>query len=255
MDDYDGFIEKFRAATGIDLNSYKRPQMERRLTTLRNKRGFDRFSDYLAAALRDRTLLDELLDRMTINVSEFFRNRPRWDALQSRIPALAPNRGLRAWSAACSTGEEPYTLLLLAAGMGRLEGIEAWATDIDERALATAREGVYRDESLAGVPAGLRSRYFRPAGAETSQIVPEIRDRVRFEKQNLLTDAFGVGWDLIICRNVLIYFTDSAKDLLYRKFAAALRPGGILFIGSTEQVFRPDQYGLRPLEAFFYERA
>lgn len=254
MEDYDWFVEKFRTATGIDLGSYKRPQMERRLTTLRNKRGFDRFPDYLAAALRDRTLLDELLDRMTINVSEFFRNRPRWDALQARIPALAPDRGLRAWSAACSTGEEPYTLLLMAAGMKRLAGTEVLATDIDERALATAREGVYRDETLGGVPADLRARYFLPAGAGTSQVVPEIRARVRFEKQNLLTAAFETGWDLIVCRNVLIYFTDDAKEHLYRKFSAALRRGGILFVGSTEQVFRPDQYGLRPVEAFFYER-
>ena len=252
--DYDWFIENFKKVTGIDLNKYKRPQMERRLTALCTKRGYDSFGDYLDAASKDAHLLDELLDRMTINVSEFFRNRSRWDALAKEIPALSRNQRLKAWSAACSTGQEPYTLMLLLTRIMPVLGVSLLATDIDERALRVAKEGVYPVDELAVIEPDLRNKYFRAVNSQLMQVVDELRNRIEFKKHNLLEQKFDSDFDLIICRNVLIYFTDQAKDALYHKFAQALRPGGLLFVGSTEQIFHAETYHLKQVQPFFYQK-
>ncbi|MDR6111782.1 chemotaxis methyl-accepting protein methylase [Paenibacillus sp. SORGH_AS338] len=114
--DYVGFIKKVKDNTGIDLSQYKEAQMKRRLTTLRTKNGFSTFSAFFDAMLKDKTLFYEFLDRMTINVSEFWRNPNRWEVLRDSIlPQLQKNNGknLKVWSAACSTGEEPYTLSMI----------------------------------------------------------------------------------------------------------------------------------------------
>ncbi len=115
MSDYIDFILKIKKKTGIDLSLYKEAQMKRRLTSLYEKRGFRNFLDYYAAIHNDNELLNEFLDRMTINVSEFYRNAQRWEVLENKIfpMLLAKNRKLKIWSAACSTGEEPYSLAMV----------------------------------------------------------------------------------------------------------------------------------------------
>ena len=113
--DFQQFIELVKRKNGIDLNQYKEAQMKRRLTSLRDKRGFLTFVAYFDAMMKDKQLFDEFLDRMTINVSEFFRNPNRWEVLEKRIlpRLLKNNKRLKVWSAACSTGEEPYSLVML----------------------------------------------------------------------------------------------------------------------------------------------
>ncbi|NNV05768.1 protein-glutamate O-methyltransferase CheR [Geobacillus sp. C56-T2] len=255
MDDYAQFIAKVKRKTGIDLSLYKEAQMKRRLAALYAKKGLNSFTELFAAMEKDPALWHECLDRMTINVSEFYRNAKRWEVLEQTIlpRLLAENPRPRVWSAACSTGEEPYTLAMVLAQHVPLPRVSVLATDIDENALARARLGLYSERSLAELPEAMRKKFFTKDG-DWYKIDDKIKRTVTFEKHNLLADPFPGPFDLIVCRNVLIYFTEEAKRTLYRKFHAALRPGGVLFVGSTEQIFNPSLYGFEVEETFFYRR-
>jgi chemotaxis protein methyltransferase CheR len=255
-EDFALFVKKIRELTAIDLNQYKEAQMRRRLTTLRTKKGFSSFVAFYEAIARDKSLLYEFLDRMTINVSEFWRNANRWEILEKKfIPEmLQHNKRIKCWSAACSTGEEPYTLaMIISETRGGLQDIQVTATDIDEGALEKARNGLYLDRSIRDVPANYLKKYFKQDGIMYN-INSDLKSAVKYQKQNLLLDKFEANHDLIVCRNVMIYFTEDAKHLLYQKFAQALRPGGILFVGSTEQIFSPGQYNLEPADTLFYRK-
>lgn len=254
-EDYIAFIRKIKDKTDIDLAQYKEAQMKRRLTTLRLKHGYTTFVTFYDAMMKDKHLFYEFLDRMTINVSEFWRNPNRWDVLRHTIlPELARNNSrLKLWSAACSTGEEPYSLAMILAEAGMLRQTQLHATDLDDGALQRAKDGIYMERSLKEVPPHFVERYFTRQG-DFYHIKPELMQSIQFKKQNLLEDPFESQYDLIICRNVMIYFTEEAKSLLYHKFSRALRPGGILFVGSTEQIFSPGQYALESAETFFYRK-
>lgn len=254
-DDYAKFIELIRNKTGIDLSQYKEKQMKRRLTTLRMKRGFKTFTDYYHAILKDENLYHEFLDRMTINVSEFYRNKKRWDVLEEQIiPGLLKNsRQLKVWSAACSTGEEPYTLAMILSKFMPVSEISILATDIDEHVLNMARKGTYTEKSLKEIPREMLDNYFIKDG-NFYHVDSKLKKCVTFKKHNLLADPYSQSFDLIVCRNVLIYFTEEAKAKVYQKFSDSLNPGGILFVGSTEQIFNPGRYGFETAATFFYRK-
>jgi chemotaxis protein methyltransferase CheR len=253
--EYQEFIRQIKTKTGIDLSLYKEAQMKRRLISLYEKKGYHSFSDFYQALSRNKELLDEFLDRMTINVSEFYRNAKRWDILERQLlPGMAGRGGrLKVWSAACSTGEEPYTIAMILAKFLPLSQVQVLATDIDEKVLARAQAGIYPERSLNEMPADMKKKYFTQEGS-FYKISDEIKKAVVFKKQNLLSDPFGGPYDLIVCRNVLIYFTEEAKDGLYHKFSGALKPGGLFFVGSTEQIFNPGLYGLATEDTFFYRK-
>jgi chemotaxis protein methyltransferase CheR len=254
-EDFARFIVDIKRLTGIDLSQYKETQMRRRLTTLRMKHGFHTFAAYFASLIKDPTLRNEFLDRMTINVSEFWRNPNRWQVLKEKyLPEMIKHSPrLNIWSAACSTGEEPYTIAMILDSLGVLTRCSLLATDLDEGVLVKSREGLYLERSVRDVPPDYKSKYFE-AFEGTFKVQEKLKKAVNFQKQNLLLDSFGESYDLIVCRNVMIYFTEDAKHLLYGKFARALRPGGLLFVGSTEQIFTPGQYGLETADTFFYRR-
>ncbi len=254
--DYQLFCEKLKVLTGIDLTLYKEAQMKRRLTSLYEKKGFKSFLDYYQQVAGDRDALHELLDRMTINVSEFYRNYKRWEVLQTKIlPELIKksNGTIKVWSAACSTGEEPYTLAMILSQRLPPSKFSILATDIDDNVLARAKLGVYHERSLNEVPSAIKQKYFKRE-AEYYSVQDSIKKTVTFKKHNLLADLFKSNFDLIVCRNVLIYFTEDAKDTLYQKFSQALKKDGILFVGSTEQIFSSAKYGLEPEDTFFYRK-
>ncbi|KRG12527.1 chemotaxis protein CheR [Virgibacillus soli] len=244
-----------KSKTGIDLSMYKEAQMKRRLTSLFQKKGFQSFQEFFQSLDKDQALLEEFLDRMTINVTEFYRNRSRWEALENKIlpRLLKENQSLKVWSSASSTGEEPYTISMILSRFMPLSQISILATDLDEGALERARLGIYAERSLAEMPTVDKNKYFVNDGS-VYKINDDIKKTVQFKKQNLLSDPFGTGYHLIICRNVLIYFTEEAKDSLYQKFSKALAPGGVLFVGSTEQIFNPQQYGFEVEDTFFYKK-
>lgn len=255
MPDYAMFIGKIKKKTGIDLSLYKEAQMKRRLTSLYEKRGYRNFIDYYEAIHNDKVLLEEFLDRMTINVSEFYRNAQRWDVLEKKIfpKLLVQNKKLKIWSAACSTGEEPYSLALVLLSLMPLCDISILATDLDLGVIERAKVGLYPERSLKEVPAPIVKQHFINEG-NFYQVKDEIKRTVTFKQQNLLEDRYDTGFDLIVCRNVMIYFTEEAKDQIYTNFSKSLKPGGILFVGSTEQIFNPSKYSLESEDTFFYRK-
>lgn len=255
MSDYVQFIDGIKRKTGIDLALYKEAQMKRRLTSLYEKKGYRNFVDFYTALEKDRELMNEFLDRMTINVSEFYRNGKRWEVLQNKIfpLLLQSNKRLKIWSAACSTGEEPYSLAMVLSHYLPLSQVNILATDLDENVLQKAKLGLYPERSLAEVPKPVQEKYFDQEG-QFYKVKDEIKRTVNFKKHNLLKDQYEPNYDLIVCRNVMIYFTEEAKDQIYANFSKALRPGGILFVGSTEQIFNPAKYDFEVEDTFFYRK-
>ncbi|MFC4410962.1 CheR family methyltransferase [Chungangia koreensis] len=255
MPDYIRFKQQIKKKTGIDLNLYKEAQMRRRLVSLYEKRGFQNFDEFSKGLENSQELLNEFLDRMTINVSEFYRNGKRWEVLDQKIfpKLLSQNRKLKIWSAACSTGEEPYSLAMVLSKHVPLSSVSIVATDLDENALSRAKLGIYPERSIAEVPEEMLKRYFIQDGG-SFKVKDEIKRTVTFQKHNLLDDPYGNNFDLIVCRNVMIYFTEEAKNLIYKGFSKALREGGILFVGSTEQIFTPSTYEFESEDTFFYRK-
>ena len=253
--DYKEFINQVKRKTKIDLSLYKEAQMKRRLTSLYEKKGFTSFQEFFQAMNNDQELLNEFLDRMTINVSEFYRNKQRWDVLENKIfpTLLKEGKPLKIWSAASSTGEEPYTIAMVLSKHVPLSSISILATDIDVNAIQRAKLGIYPERSLNEVPEDIKKKYFEKQGSYY-HVADEIKKTVKFKQHNLLADSYESGFDLIVCRNVMIYFTEEAKDSLYQKFNAALRPGGMLFVGSTEQIFNPQSYHFAIEDTFFYKK-
>ncbi|KOS69160.1 chemotaxis protein CheR [Lysinibacillus contaminans] len=255
MSDYVQFIEGIKRKTGIDLALYKEAQMKRRLTSLYEKKGYRDFVDFLRALEQDRDLMNEFLDRMTINVSEFYRNGKRWEVLEKKIlpKLLQTNKRLKIWSAACSTGEEPYSLVMVLSQLVPLSQIQVIATDLDENVIQKAKLGLYPERSLAEVPKDIQAKYFEKEG-NFFKVKDEIKRCVTFKKHNLLKDNYESNFDLIVCRNVMIYFTEEAKDQIYANFSKSLRKDGILFVGSTEQIFNPSRYNFEVEDTFFYRK-
>ncbi len=254
--DYEGFMAKIFKLTGIDLTQYKEKQMKRRIDTLITKKkvnGYDGFVDLIA---KDKEAYDEFVSYLTINVSEFYRNPEQWDYMDKTvIPELINRFGknLKIWSAACSTGDEPYSLVMALSRHIPLNQIRIDATDIDLEIIAKAKLGLYNAKSIAGVPADLKKKYFTQVGS-SFKISDEIKSRVTFKQHNLLTNNYPSGYNMIVCRNVLIYFTEEAKDDVYVKFNKSLVSKGFLFIGSTEQIVDYKTAGYNRTNSFFYEK-
>ncbi len=131
--------------------------------------------------------------------------------------------------------------------------IKIFATDLDKQVIAKAKVGLYNAKSVAGVPSDLKAKYFEKIGP-SYQIANEIKSRVEFKEHNLLKDSYPTGCHLLVCRNVLIYFTEEAKDEVFRKFNKSLALGGLLFIGSTEQIINFKEIGYKRRESFFYQK-
>ena len=242
--------------TKIDLNAYKENQMKRRIDTLIGKHKINGYDHFVAALKSDKELFETFVNYLTINVSEFYRNPDQWELLDKRyIPQLIQRFGrtLKIWSAACSTGDEPYSLVMALSKHLPLNHIQIIATDLDKQVLAKAKVGLYNEKSIAGVPHEFKRRYFKKVGL-SYQISDEIKARVHFKEQNLLKDTYPNVCNMIVCRNVLIYFTEDAKDQIYRKFNQSLLPEGILFIGSTEQIINYSEVGFERLNSFFYKQ-
>lgn len=254
--DYEYFKKEILSLTTIDLNSYKEKQMKRRIDTLIAKNRIVGYDKYVQALRTNQTLYDEFINYITINVSEFYRNPDQWEILDKTIiPELIQKFGknLKIWSAACSTGDEPYSLVMALSRHIPLNQIKIFATDLDKQVIAKAKVGVYSEKSIAAVPNDLKEKYFTKIGP-SYKISDEIKQRVEFKEHNLLKDTYPTDYNMIVCRNVLIYFTEEAKDDIFRKFCKALARGGILFIGSTEQIINYKDVGFDRKNSFYYEK-
>jgi chemotaxis protein methyltransferase CheR len=204
-----------------------------------------RYLDYLSRRQGNQDEFNKLVGLLTVGETCFFRYRSHHNALIHEVlPALlgrSANRRLRFWSAGCSTGEEPYSLAIkLLENFPQLQewDIQILATDINKRSLRQARDGIYRERSLRQVEAHYRERYFHRVG-DHYLLDQRVRSLVRFAYLNLQSDPFpdpagGAGLDLILCRNVLIYFRPETMRQIVARFADCLNPGGYLFIGHAE---------------------
>lgn len=254
--DYEYFKKEIYKMTQIDLNAYKEKQMKRRIDTLIGKSGVTGYENYVKLIHDNKEKFDEFVNYLTINVSEFYRNPEQWKFMDEKvIPELIKRFGqnLKIWSAACSTGDEPYSLVMALSRHLPLRQIKIFATDIDKQVIEKAKLGLYNEKSIAGVPADLKTKYFTKVGP-SYKISDEIKARVEFKQHNLLKDTYPTGQHMIVCRNVLIYFTDEAKDEVFRKFYQSLAQGGTLFIGSTEQIINHKDMGYQRASSFFYEK-
>ena len=252
--DYEYFKKAVFSMTSIDLNSYKEKQMKRRIDTMISKNGMNEYDKYVQLLKTDKVKFDEFVNYLTINVSEFYRNPDQWQLLDNQIiPELIGRFGsnLKIWSAACSTGDEAYSLVMALSRHIPLKQIKVFATDLDKQVIAKAKVGLYNEKSISSVPDDLKGKYFAQIGP-SFQISNEIKDRVEFREHNLLKDIYPSDCHLIVCRNVLIYFTEEAKEGIYSRFQHSLKPGGLLFIGSTEQIISYKEIGYDRRNSFFY---
>lgn len=254
---YEGFKKEVFQLTKIDLNSYKERQMKRRIDTLISKSNIKTYSEYVNLLKTDKSKYEEFVNYLTINVSEFYRNPDQWKILEEDVfPKLLKKNGnkIKVWSAACSTGDEPYSLVMVLADFIPLSSIEIIATDIDKQVIEQAKAGVYADKSIKGLPQKYVDKYFEKIGERSYAISSEVKKRVKFQQHNLLKDPYPDNCDLIVCRNVMIYFTEDAKQEIYKKFNDALKTDAILFVGSTEQMVQPKVLGFQAIHSFFYSK-
>ncbi|CAO3434561.1 CheR family methyltransferase [Azospirillum doebereinerae] len=260
--DFRFVAELARQRTGIQLNDSKRGLVQSRLVKRLRALNLSTIGEYigLLRSPRGETEMVSLLNALTTNVTAFYRERHHFAHLTEAViePWRAQGGGrLRLWSAACSTGEEPYTLALTllrtAPDAGRL-GARILATDLDTAALDRAEAGLYRGDAVRdAVPPEMR-RHFLPHDESRVTVGPEPRALVSFGHLNLLERWPVAGpFDAIFCRNVMIYFDRDTKTTLCRRLSALLRPGGFLYLGHSESLL-DRRIPLRPIGGTIYER-
>jgi len=254
--DFAEFQGKIQALCGLNLAGYKEKQLKRRIDSLMQSRGYDSYLPYLTALRKDPGEWQLFMDKITINVSEFFRNPEIFARLETEILPflLQGGKSLKIWSAACSNGAEPYSLAILLKELTPARTHQILATDIDSRILAAAREGVYPEALVKNISDARLKRYFQKT-EQGYQLSPSVKSLVNFKQHDLLTGAFGRDYDLIVCRNVTIYFTPQTQLELYQKFYQALAAGGVLFIGATESILRYRELGYKKISPWFYQKA
>ena len=256
-DDYASLCEKVRLLCGVDLMQYKRGQMERRVRTWVQRRGAASLPVYGDLLRRDPDELDAFLDRVTINVSHLWRHEEQWDALHEQIvPELAARSGrVRAWSAGSSSGAEAFTLAAICKESVPRASVSIVGTDLDRRMVERARSGEFSAEDARTAPATLLHRHFEPLDGGNWRATPVLRSMVRFEQGDLLGMKLPFRrYDLVLCRNTVIYFTQDVRDQLHRRLVEALAPGGHLVIGTSERVADPRGLGLAPTHNFIYRK-
>jgi chemotaxis methyl-accepting protein methylase len=237
------------SGAGFAVEAYKDKCVRRRIAVRMRACGVHTYADYQALLDRSPTEYERLRDTLTINVTRFYRNAETWNLLRrDLIPRIcAPGSGeIRVWSAGCSSGEEAYTIAILAAEhldragrSGELGRLVVDATDVDRLSLERAVAARYRPENLTEMPPELVHRYLDPAGPEL-QIVARVRGRV-FVRRVDLSSAPPPRRDyhMVVCRNVLIYFDRPMQERLLQIFTDSLAPGGYLVLGKVETLFGP----------------
>jgi chemotaxis protein methyltransferase CheR len=246
--------------TGTSLSRQQIQRLQEALATTLAGRDEEEYVRHLQSP-RGAAELAELMSVISVHKTDLFRDEVQLAAFRHHVleKQAATGRALKIWSAGCATGEEVATLLILLAEAGADEGSTVLGTDISETALKQARRLSFQNETMARVPHPLRDRYFRkiPQGGE---LVAELHSRARFERHNLMDQPYpGTGefqFDVIFCRNVLIYFTEAAFDRTVVALAQRLAVGGTLVLSAAEPILRPvpDLATVRCGEAFFYRR-
>lgn len=258
MDDksYEYLKRKILKLTNINLDNYKSQQMKRRLGMFLTQTKYENIVSYTAALEQDEEMLQKLRNFLTINVSEFFRDNSPFEYLQNNIlpKLLKKNTPLNIWSAGCSRGQECYSVAMILSGISPGQNHRILATDIDQDSLKKAGDGgPYSSGDLKNVQQMFLKRYFTSSDGEY-RVIDRIKKRVTVQELNLINDKFERGFDLIICRNVTIYFTEETKRTLNERFLQSLNDGGVLFIGGTEVMLDASSIGFKQIGTSFYQK-
>jgi chemotaxis protein methyltransferase CheR len=256
---YSWFKKKFFELSGIDLNSYKDNQTKRRIYSYLQNKEIKNLVEFYKNLKIDKNLLEDFKNFLTINVSYFFRDIEKWKELKNKyLPEiLNNNKNIKIWSAGASIGCEPYTVAILLEEYKKINNLNysILATDIDVSALNKAKIGIYNTETLKYVEEDILKNYFIKEQNGDFKIVERIKKNIKFKIHDLNSDEFPENFfDIIICRNVVIYFDEEAKLKLYKRFHSVLKDGGILFIGASEIIFKNIELGFKNLSAGFYKK-
>lgn len=257
---YSWFTKKFSVLAGLNLAHYKCQQMKRRIKSYMQTRGAVGYVDFFKLLENNPATLVDFKNFLTINVSYFFRDADKWDELRDEhIYALCgQKKTISVWSAGCSIGCEPYTFAITFEEMKKkfpLLKYSIFATDIDLEAIAVAKAGVYSGDALKSVRPELIDRYFTAEPGGKHKITWKIANNIKFAMLDLHKEKFDGKYDVIACRNVVIYFEEKVKYELYGKFHSALNPGGILFLGGSEIIFQSEALGFKNVSMCFYRKA
>jgi chemotaxis protein methyltransferase CheR len=245
---------------GLHLHSGKEKLVSARLAKLLRAGGFRSFDSYYRHVVADASgaALTAMIDCLTTNHTSFLREAEHFRFLKERIlPEYRGRDVFRVWSAACSTGEEPYSIaftLLDALERARGPRLEILATDISTRALDTAKRAVYAKDRVSTMPPEMRNRYFIPGPEGAVRVRPDVVSLVRFERRNLM-EPFPPNalFPVILCRNVMIYFDRNTRASLVRRLTGSLEPGGYLLVGHAESLIGTD-HGLAYVQPAVYRR-
>ena len=261
MSHLDEVVEKVLQTRGLDLGSYRRPMLERRLAARMRRLGVSDSAAYLQRLETDPSECDRLIDAVGVNVSSFFRNPLVFEIIRNRIlPDIIerkrrkPTKEIRVWSAGCGAGEEAYSIAILvhAAIKGNVADWtpRIFATDVDQEALRAAAVGAYPRESFQTTKLGILDDHFTPSDTGF-EVRPFVRDMVRFSRHDLAspssaapTDSVFGTFDLVLCRNVIIYFSREKQESILDKLYRSVARGGYLILGESEL---PDSKALSKL--------
>jgi chemotaxis protein methyltransferase CheR len=256
QEEYFYIKKKIRECTKFDLDNYGANQMMRRLDGFIARCKVAGVTQYCKLLEKDPQERGKLEDFLTINVSEFFRDAMPFKILQETIlpPMLQRNMRMNIWSAGCSNGSEAYTVAIILDRLSPYRSHRILATDIDKNILEQAAAGgPYKAAGIRNVPKNLVDNYFTASG-DDFWVKDNIRKKVTFKSHDLTRDLFENNFDLIICRNVVIYFSDEAKRKLRKRFFDALKVNGVLFIGATETILDATDTGFQRLSPCFYRK-
>lgn len=239
----------------IDLTAYKSNQLNRRILSLMSRVGVNTVEEYISLLKKDANQRQKFLDFITINVSEFFRNPEIFDEIAKKIEneLILKENNLKIWSAACSIGAEPYSLAMILDNLKTKGRHTILATDLDSSIIERAKKGEYVISEIKNVKNEYLQKYFTKVD-DKYIIDSKIKNMVTFKKHDLIMDDYEKNFDLIVCRNVVIYFNQDIKNEIYKKFSSSLKKGGLLFVGATESIYNYKDYGFEKASTFIYKK-
>ncbi len=259
--EFEDFCNYIYDSVGIKLTDKKRNLVHNRLRKLilkTNYKSYGEYFNYVKTKQGSNEFVD-VVDAITTNVTSFFRDPKQFSTLSQLVLPYyeKSNRTIKLWSAACSTGEEPYSIAIEILKYASNLRFEIFAADISTKVLEIAKNGVYSYEHVKTIPDHYLKEFFVKQGDNKYEIKPSIKKLVSFKKLNLIEDNFPKGFDIIFCRNVVIYFDKETKDKLYKKFFESINEDGFFFVGHAESLFsnryfkffKPSVYTVSPKES------
>lgn len=251
--EYKEFYRWVHSNLGINLEGYKQGQLIRRIDNLMRRLEISSLDYFVELMSKDSSYKEKFLDFITINVTEFFRNPDLYKKLEESLKChfLDKNQKIKIWSAACSLGCEPYSIAMLLKENG-YKNFNIIATDIDKNILDAAKKAIYTKVELKNIPPTYM-KYFQEKKGEF-HLNNEIKKYVTFKRGDLILDKYENNFDLVLCRNVVIYFNNDIKETIYKKIFNSLNVGGLFFVGATESVSNFKEFGYVKESTFIYRK-